>query len=156
MTWIFKEKNINQLPIGKRLLGVVFQNYSLFPHLTAKENIEFAMKARNVKDSKLLQNFIEELKMDSFINRKAELLSGGEKQRVALARAIAGNPRFLFLDEPFSALDPHLRQGARILLKSFVGKTRTPCLIVSHDPEDLKVLCSNAVFKMENGNLKNP
>ncbi len=140
--------DIARLPIEKRNLAVVFQNYELFPHLTAKENILFAAKAQRLKSeeaTKRLRHLASRLQIESLFDKKAKVLSGGERQRVALARALIREPRFLFLDEPFSALDIELREQARDLVKAVVTELKTPTLLVSHDPADLEALASHVV-----------
>lgn len=153
--WIFKGEDLNQLPIRERRLGVVFQTYELFPHLTAKENLWFSARARKVPEDRA-QKFFDELvallKLEPLIHRKAYYLSGGEKQRVALARALMGEPRFLFLDEPFSNLDTELRAEARALVKSAIERFKIPSLLITHDPEDVTMLAHHVV-NIKNGKL---
>lgn len=155
LVWIHKGVNIAALPVPDRHIGVVFQNLELFPHMTAKDNILFAARARrmNAKEARLkLDELAEELRMTDYLGRKAAVLSGGEAQRVALARAVITHPRFLFLDEPFSSLDAQLRAEARTLLKQVISKLNIPTLLVTHDEEDLKVLADHVV-KIKDGKL---
>lgn len=155
LVWEFKGQDLAQLPVPERRLGVVFQGLELFPHLTARENIDFAMDARQIESGereKSLSHLTEVLQLKSFIDRKARLLSGGEQQRVALARALAGKPRFLFLDEPFSALDAELREGARQLVRSVIDEFSVPTMIITHDREDVEALGAHLV-KIKNGQL---
>lgn len=156
LSWEFHNTNLAQIPIGERKLGVVFQSLELFPHLTAKENILFAAKARKIPIEKQIESlslFTEELQMQSFLDRKVDLLSGGEKQRTALARALIGEPRFLFLDEPFSALDEELRQEARELVKKVIIKRQIPTLLITHDQRDIDQMAQQT-FKLNNGKLE--
>ena len=149
------EKDLAKLPIEKRNLAVVFQNYELFPHLTAEENILFAAKAQRIPNREArerLERLAARLQIEGILKRKASVLSGGERQRVALARALIRNPRFLFLDEPFSALDIDLRQEARDLVKSIVSDYKVPTLLVSHDPADIDALAAHVV-KIADGRL---
>lgn len=154
--WMFAGEDLNRLPIRERRLGVVFQTYDLFPHLTTKENLFFAAEARKIPRERA-QKFFDELasllQLEPLLNRKAYYLSGGEKQRVALARALMGEPRFLFLDEPFSSLDTELRTEARTLVKSAIERFKIPSLLITHDPEDVKIL-GNHVVNIKNGQLK--
>jgi len=156
-SWTFKGEDLAKKKTPERKLGVVFQSYDLFPHMTAKENILFAAKARKVpadRAEKRLKEIAQTLKMESFLERKASLCSGGEKQRIALARAIIGEPQILLLDEPFSALDSHLRSESRKLVKALIEKEKIPTILVTHDKEDVDFL-ANKVSYIENGSLTN-
>lgn len=156
-TWTFKGEDLAKKKTPERKLGVVFQSYDLFPHMTAKENILFAAKARKVpadRAEKRLKEIAQTLKMESFLDRKSSLCSGGEKQRIALARAIIGEPQILLLDEPFSALDSHLRSESRKLVKALIEKEKIPTILVTHDKEDVDFL-ANKVSYIENGSLTN-
>lgn len=153
--WMWEGTDLAQLPVPERRLGVVFQTLDLFPHLSAEKNIFFAVKARGVPAAHASERFLQlksVLKLESFLDRRAELLSGGEKQRVALARALMSFPRMLLLDEPFSALDETLRVEARNLLQRILQETRTPALLITHDPRDLEVLAQK-VTKIDHGQL---
>lgn len=153
--WSFQGLDLAKKKTPERKLGVVFQSYDLFPHMTAKENILFAARARKVpqeRAEKRLKELVQTLKMESFLERKTSLCSGGEKQRIALARAIIGEPRILFLDEPFSALDPHLRSESRKLVKDLIEKEKIPTVLVTHDKDDVDFL-ANKVSYIENGKI---
>ena len=155
LVWDFKGIDLAQLKTPERRLGVVFQTLDLFPHMSARENILFAAKARKISEIKVeirMTQLVEELQMEKFIHRKADVLSGGEKQRVAIARAIMGEPRLLLLDEPFSALDQELREEGRKLLKTVIATEKIPTLLVTHDPRDVEVL-ANKVTKISEGRL---
>lgn len=154
-----KKVDLASLPVQERRLGVVFQSQELFPHMTARENIEFAAKSRGLLDEihqedtrRRMKFLIDYLEMNSFIERKASRLSGGECQRTALARAVIGAPRMLLLDEPFSALDEALRGKARLTLKNLTRELRIPCLLISHDSSDISEL-ADAVVKIQSGRL---
>lgn len=155
LSWKFGDVDLATLPPPERRLGVVFQTLELFPHMTAEENILFAARARGIKNEEArdrLRDLSEELRMTGYLKRKASVLSGGEAQRVALARAVIGQPRFLFLDEPFSSLDAELRGEARALVKRVIQRLQVPTLLVTHDQEDLSAL-SDHVVKIKNGKL---
>jgi ABC-type sulfate/molybdate transport systems ATPase subunit len=156
MRWIFQGEDLALLASPKRRIGVVFQNYELFPHMTAQENILFAAEARQIPKERAKKNideFVQTLQLQSCLDRKAGVLSGGEKQRVALARALIGEPRVLMLDEAFSALDESLRAEARLLVKNLIDAKKIPTILITHDQQDLKVLAQK-VSEIENGRLK--
>jgi ABC-type sugar transport system ATPase subunit len=148
-----KTQDLFALPTAERQLGVLFQSYELFPHMTGRENIDFALKARNLKwqdvhaQSQILQ---KELGLVDFWDRPSRVLSGGEKQRIALARALLGRPRWLLMDEPFSALDPDLRESSRVMVKQLIQEFKIPTIMVTHDPQDVQVL-ANRVIRFEKG-----
>lgn len=154
LQWHFQGEDLAQLPVPQKKLGVVFQSLELFPHMTALENIRFAAQARKVNEAdQKISALARDLNIDAILQRSVEVLSGGERQRVALARALIGEPRFLFLDEPFSALDAELRSEARELVKKVVKEQyQIPTLLITHDPEDLKIL-ADRVVKIKNGKL---
>ncbi|MEN0060023.1 MAG: ATP-binding cassette domain-containing protein [Bdellovibrio sp.] len=158
MRWLFQGEDLARLRSPERKIGVVFQTLDLFPHMTAEENILFAARARGVDQRKLKahrEDLIETLNMQGFLQRKAEVLSGGEKQRVALARALVGEPRLLLLDEPFSALDQELREESRKLVQRLIEKEKIPTLLVTHDEQDVKSL-ANRVNTLRQGRLLSP
>ena len=155
LSWSFKGVDLARLPVQRRNLGVVFQNYELFPHLTAEENILFAAEAKNVpvvESRELLRRWISRLNLSSCIARKARLLSGGERQRVALARALMSRPKMMLLDEPFSALDENLRDEARKLVRDVLVEEDVPALLITHDERDLAVLATH-IQKIHLGKL---
>lgn len=152
-SWIFQNKEMQTLTPKQRQFAVVFQSYDLFPHMTAKENIQFAMKVRNLPhDSKRLHKVIEQLKMNHFIDQSVVFLSGGEKQRVALARALVSEPKMLFLDEPFSALDADLRLESRKLVKELIHELAIPTMLITHDLADVEAIADRH-FKMNQGQI---
>lgn len=155
LEWHFKGKDLAQLPPPERHLGVLFQDLHLFPHLSARKNILFAAKARNLSFKSIQSEFeslIFSLELTEKLSLFPEQLSGGEKQRVALARALISRPRFLFLDEPFSHLDKEVREKARLLTRKILKERNLPALLVSHNTEDVESL-ANKVFFLKNGKL---
>jgi sulfate transport system ATP-binding protein/putative spermidine/putrescine transport system ATP-binding protein len=155
MKWTFQGQDLARLKTPQRKLGVVFQTLDLFPHMSAKENILFAARAREINSEKArsrLKDLTHALKMESFLERPAAVLSGGERQRVAIARAIIGEPRLLLLDEPFSALDQELREESRRLVRSVIDTEKIPTLLVTHDPKDVEAL-ANKVCLIRQGRI---
>lgn len=155
MSWMFGSEDLAQVETPDRRIGVVYQSYELFPHMTAEENILFAAKARQLStadSAKKLSHLSQKLQIKNILDRKAKVLSGGEKQRVALARALISNPRILFLDEPFSALDEELRQDARLLVRQLIDEAQIPALLITHDERDIQVL-ANKITKIRDGKL---
>lgn len=149
LEWIWGEENLANLPAHKRGLGVVLQHYGLFPHLTAQENIFFPIEAqkKNKADAMTIYTkWTQVLNLGEVLNRKASVLSGGEQQRVALARALITQPRYLILDEPFSALDVDLKSSARQLLKTVLQEGNMGALLVTHDKEDVAALAQHVVI----------
>ncbi|MBL7689450.1 MAG: ATP-binding cassette domain-containing protein [Bdellovibrionaceae bacterium] len=139
-----EQVDLASMPIRDRRLGVVFQNGELFPHMTAKQNIEFAADAavvsRGANRSEVAASvgrLIQDLSLERATETLAVNLSGGERQRVALARALVGRPRLILLDEPFSALDAELRRDVRAMVFRVLAEHKIPALLVTHDPEDL-------------------
>jgi len=139
------------LPIGARRLGYVPQDYALFPHMTVRENVEFAMRAAGIPSAGAL-NVLQELGVAGLADRRPMALSGGEKQRVALARALSVRPRALLLDEPLAALDVHARREVRQLLAATLQRLALPTLIVTHDPLDARVL-GTRIAALEGGKI---
>lgn len=155
LRWVFEDLDLAQLSMSAKRLGVVFQSYDLFPHMTAEQNVQFSQEARKIPKSERAQDLDHlrnSLSLENCWRRKAQLLSGGEQQRVAIARALAGRPRFLFLDEPFSALDTDLRAEARELVKRVIGEFKVPSLLITHDKEDIQAMDA-VVVRVEKGRL---
>ena len=148
LSWIFNDVDLAKLSVPERKLGVVFQSLELFPHMSALSNILFAAQSRKVDPSRskiLLDKLVNDLHLEGCLRKKAHVLSGGEAQRVALARALIGEPRFLFLDEPFSGLDSELKEGARQLVRKLINEFSIPTLLITHDAEDVEFLAHSTV-----------
>jgi molybdate transport system ATP-binding protein len=148
--WFDRSRSINVHP-NKRRVGFVFQDFALFPHMTVKENISFALAGSN--GSIRMEKLIELFALAPIIDRKPETLSGGEKQRVALARAIARAPRILLLDEPLSALDAEMRIKLQDELATIHNTIDFAALFVSHDMGEIFKLASN-VFVLRDGAIQ--
>jgi iron(III) transport system ATP-binding protein len=116
----------------RRRVGMVFQDYALFPHLTVAENVAFGARRRGVD----IEPLLERLHIATLAGKYPHMLSGGERQRVALARAIAPQPRILLMDEPFSSLDSRLRDTVRRHTLEFLREAGTTTVIVTHDPDE--------------------
>ncbi|WP_158737060.1 ABC transporter ATP-binding protein [Alteribacillus sp. YIM 98480] len=135
------------LPVEKRGLGMVFQDYALFPHMTVEANITFGLKRWKRSERKArLEEMLGLISMEEYKRRYPYELSGGQQQRIALARALAPKPSLLLLDEPFSNLDAHLQQRIRDELRETIKKTGTTTIFVTHDQEDARVLADRIVM----------
>jgi molybdate transport system ATP-binding protein len=145
--WYDSARGIS-LPPEKRRAGLVFQDYALFPHLSVRGNLEFALRHRG--DLPLVEELLVTCELLPLQHRRPDSLSGGERQRVALARALVNRPALLLLDEPFSAVDAALRARLRERLLSLLRASRTPALLVSHDVAEVCRLCPR-VYVLEKG-----
>lgn len=143
-------REITSVPPHKRGLGMVFQNYSLFPHLTVRENVEFPLRQRGVAKSERARRALaalELVELQARANVKPSQLSGGQQQRVALARALVFEPRLLLMDEPFGALDRALRERLQIELRRLHRELGITVVFVTHDQEEALTLSDRiAVF----------
>ena len=144
------------VPPHKRDMGMVFQSYAIWPHMTVFENVAYPLQARRVAASDIRERVHEALSLVSLAHlaeRPGPLLSGGEQQRVALARALVYQPRLLLLDEPFSNLDARLRNQMRIELKLLQRKLNISVLMVTHDQSEALAL-SDRMAVMSNGRIE--
>ena len=148
--WFDSSKKINLAP-QKREIGFVFQDYALFPNMSVKKNLEFALKNKN--EIKKVDEILEIMEIKNLSNMKPELLSGGQKQRVALARTLMTNPKILLLDEPLSALDTTMRLKLQDELSLIHQKFNITSILVSHDISEVFKL-SNRVFKINLGEIE--
>ena len=124
--------NKQKLLIEERRVGLVFQDYALFPHLNVLKNISFGNK--NITEEKI-NKALHQLEINELKNKYPEEISGGQQQRVAIARAVLHKPHILMCDEPFSALDSKVLENTKDFIKSYVIKNQIPCLVVSHNNE---------------------
>lgn len=148
------DEEITKLPPEKRHIGMVFQDYALFPHMSVKQNIMFGIEHLK-KDDRYLQlhKMLKLTNLTDKCHKYPHQLSGGEAQRVALARSLAASPDLLLLDEPFSNLDTELKAGIRLELKEILSSLDTTCLFVTHDIEDTRAI-ADSVYTIENYKIK--
>lgn len=143
-------KEVTHLPPEKHDLVFVYQDYSLFPHMSVKKNIEFGMRMKKIKSKKKLFEIARELKITHLLDRYPLKLSGGEQQRVALARALVTDPEVLLLDEPLSALDPWTQESARELLSTIhKNKKRLTVLHITHDQTEARIMADRIAIIMD-------
>ena len=131
----------------KRKIGMVFQDYALFPHLTVLENAMFGLKDK--KNKSRVNFLINIVGLDKFINRYPHELSGGQKQRLAIARALAPGTNFILLDEPFCSLDMHVKLKLRSELPNILRSCNASGLMVTHDPEEAMSICDKVAVMNE-------
>ncbi|WP_440946163.1 ATP-binding cassette domain-containing protein [Methanosarcina sp. T3] len=142
-------KEVTDLPPEKHDLAFVYQNYSLFPHMNVKKNIEFGMRMKKIKDPKRVLDTARDLKIAHLLDRNPLTLSGGEQQRVALARALVTDPKILLLDEPLSALDPRTQENARELLSVLHKKNKLTVLHITHDQTEARIMADRIAVIMD-------
>jgi iron(III) transport system ATP-binding protein len=134
------------VPPEQRGVGMVFQDYALFPHLTVAKNIEFGLhRLPRSKRQACVRDMVELVKLSGLEQRYPHELSGGQQQRVALARALAPKPALLLMDEPFSNLDTDLKASIRAELRDILKKAEMTCLFVSHDQQDMEAICDRTI-----------
>jgi spermidine/putrescine ABC transporter ATP-binding subunit len=149
------ERRVTAAPPAKRDIGMVFQNYALFPHMTIAQNIAFPLEMRKVPKAECAKRVDEVLKLvdlPGLGQRLPRQLSGGQQQRAALARAIVFGPRLLLLDEPFGALDRKLREQMQLEVRRLQQKLGLTALFVTHDQEEALIL-SDRIAVMEQGRI---
>jgi sulfate transport system ATP-binding protein len=148
-------QDTTQVPLQKREIGFVFQNYALFPHLTVSQNIAFGLEIRDINSSRKtqrVQELLQLMQLEKFADRYPNQLSGGQRQRVALARALAVEPKVLLLDEPFAALDAKIRKQLRNWLRNLHQHISVTTVFVTHDHIEAFELAHEIVV-LENGNI---
>lgn len=143
----------HSIPPEKRNVGIVFQDYALFPHLTVWENVRFSFTSRVRKHEQTIREILSLVGLSEFHTRYPHELSGGQQQRLALARALAPRPKILLLDEPFSNLDADLRVQMRGDVKNILRGTETTTVFVTHDQEEAFAF-ADKVGVLQNGRLE--
>ena len=147
---LINDESIVRVPVHQRNIGMVFQNYALFPHLNVAENIGFPLRMRGLERSEIRRRVgdaLELVQLTGLDERRPKQLSGGQQQRVALARALVFEPTVLLLDEPLGALDAKLREEMKFELKRLHHAIGTTVLFVTHDQEEALTLSDRvAVF----------
>jgi len=149
-------KSIADLPANKRPVNTVFQQYSLFPHMSVADNVKFGMQMKGSSTSHInerCEQMLALVQLSDYANRKPSQLSGGQAQRAALARALAPEPEVLLLDEPLSALDLKLRQAMRLELKQIQQETGITFIFVTHDQEEALTM-SDRIAVMSAGKVQ--
>lgn len=148
----FDDKVINDIPTHKRNIGMVFQSYAIFPHLTVRENVEYGLKLRKIDKAEMkrkVDDILRVVRIEEYQDRLPERLSGGQQQRVALARAIVIHPSVLLMDEPLSNLDAKLRVEMRGAIREVQNQVGITTVYVTHDQEEALAISDRiAVMKL--------
>jgi ABC-type Fe3+/spermidine/putrescine transport system ATPase subunit len=154
-TWLDSAKGV-KIAAEKRNVGMVFQNYAVWPHMSVFENVAFPLRIRKLANADIKQrvdSVLERVRLNGLELRKPAELSGGQQQRVALARALVQQPKLLLLDEPLSNLDAHLREELRQEIRRLQVESQLPALIVTHDWHDARTLCDDVAI-LRNGKVE--
>ena len=147
--WLDTEKNINLKP-QQRKIGFVFQDYALFPNMTVKENLIYALNKG--EDKQIVEDLVELIELGELQNRRPETLSSGQKQRIAIARALVGKPDLLLLDEPLSALDAELKKKLQDYILEIHRTFNLTTLMVSHDVSEI-IKMSDRILVIDQGKI---
>lgn len=148
-------RNLNSVPTSKRNIGIVFQSYALFPHMTAAENVAFGLEMRGISAAERgerINRALALVHLEKFHDRYPKQLSGGQQQRVALARAIVIEPQILLLDEPMSNLDAKLREDMQLELRAIQQELGITTILVTHDQNEAMAL-SDRIALMHGGKI---
>lgn len=151
-----EKKEISHLSCYQRGMGIVFQNYALFPNMTVLENVEYALKVHKEPGREARQKalrILEQIGMEAQLSKKPQQLSGGQQQRVAIARTLAMNPDIILLDEPISALDVTNREIMKVELKKIQKDFHATMLFITHDQEEAFYL-SDRIMVMSEGKIE--
>jgi len=153
---VLQDRPISVLPPEKRNIGMVFQNYALFPHMTIYDNIAFPLKMRRFQKDEIRDRVaaaLDLVRLQGYEKRFPKQLSGGQQQRIALARALVFDPPLLLLDEPLGALDKKLREHMQLELKHIHTRLKRTMIYVTHDQEEALVM-SNRIAVMDRGRIE--
>ena len=153
---LFDGQPVDDLSPSQRGVGIVFQNYALFPHMTVSQNVAYGLQARKWPREKIASRvgaMLDLVHMSEFAERKPRQLSGGQQQRIALARCLAIDPKVLLLDEPFGALDKNLRLDMQIEVKRLQRASGITTILVTHDQEEALSL-ADRIAVMSRGNIE--
>jgi putative spermidine/putrescine transport system ATP-binding protein len=153
---ILDGRDLGRLPPHRRKVGVVFQNYALFPHLTVSENVAFGLRAHRVPKARIgprVSELLAMVQLAALAGRPIAQLSGGQQQRVAIARALAVSPDLVLLDEPLSALDRKLRETMQVELRTLLRQLGMTAIFVTHDQEEALAL-SDRIAVMNTGRIE--
>lgn len=154
--FFFNDVRINDMDPAKRNIGMVFQNYAVFPNMTVEKNVAFGLKQRKLPKEEIqqkTQKFLKLMQIDQYADRMPERLSGGQQQRVALARALAITPDVLLMDEPLSNLDAKLRVEMRSVIKEIQHSVGITTVYVTHDQEEAMAV-SDRIAVMNHGDIQ--
>lgn len=149
-------KDITHMPVWERNIGMVFQDYALFPHLNVAQNIAYSLKLKKIRKNERtarVSRLLELVGLEGYGKRKISQLSGGERQRIALARALAAEPQMLLLDEPLSALDAKMRKRLRQQIRKIHEATGITTIYVTHDQEEALTI-SDRIVVMQDGRME--
>ncbi len=147
-------RDITYIDPSKRNMGIVFQDYTLFPHLNVFDNIAYGLKVKKLDKNAInekVHNILDLLNMENYIHRMPHTLSGGEQQRVSIARALVINPELFLMDEPFSSLDTNLRKSIRREISDIQRKLNITTIFVTHNQEEALSI-SDKILLIKNGN----
>jgi len=152
----FEGTDVTHTPAAARGVGLVFQHYALFEHMTVFDNVAFGLRVRGTPKAKIgprVRELLARVRLDGYADRAPSQLSGGQRQRVALARALASEPKVMLLDEPFGALDAGVRHELRAWLRRLHDETHVTTVLVTHDREDAFELADRVAI-MNEGRLE--
>jgi sulfate transport system ATP-binding protein len=150
------DRDITMLPLRERNIGFVFQSYALFPHLTVEKNVAFPLDVRKTDRTAIrarVRELLDLVQLPGYEQRYPHELSGGQRQRIALARALAAHPALLLLDEPFAALDMHVRRDLRAWLRELHNAVHVTTLLVTHDADEAMEI-SDGIVLMRAGQVE--